>query len=82
MNGSIGVAGRSEPASESAQTPERVGVQAGSTASNAEQLHETVAVAAYYFAQARDFEAGHEMDDWLKAEAQVLASAEQLKRAA
>ncbi|MEQ1487343.1 MAG: DUF2934 domain-containing protein [Methylotenera sp.] len=30
-----------------------------------------VAVCAYYKAEARGFEPGHEMDDWLAAEAEV-----------
>lgn len=32
---------------------------------------EHIAVAAYYRAQARNFEPGYEMDDWLAAEAQL-----------
>jgi len=39
----------------------------------AEKLHDMVAVAAYYLAERRNFEAGHELEDWLTAEAQVWA---------
>ena len=35
-----------------------------------------VALAAYFIAEKRGFEPGHELDDWLAAEAQ-MASAEQ-----
>jgi len=34
-----------------------------------------VAVAAYYLAERRNFEPGHELEDWLAAEAEVLAEA-------
>jgi hypothetical protein len=33
-----------------------------------------VATLAYSFAEARDFAPGHELDDWLRAEAQLLAA--------
>jgi len=82
MNGSMKVPGKPEAVSRGAQTPGPAGLQTGATADNAEQLHEAIAVAAYYFAEARNFEPGRELDDWLKAEAQVLAPAEELKRAA
>lgn len=44
-----------------------------------EQLQQTIAVAAYYLAERRNFEPGHEMEDWLNAEAQVKAQVEGLK---
>ena len=38
------------------------------------QAHEhMIAVAAYYRAQRRDFEPGHELEDWLEAEAEMNA---------
>ena len=37
------------------------------------ELHQMIAVAAYYRAQARRFEPGHELDDWLNAESEILA---------
>lgn len=39
-------------------------------ASNAtsEDVSGMIATAAYYFAAERNFEAGHELDDWLRAE--------------
>lgn len=37
-------------------------------------LTPVIATAAYYLAAARNFEAGHEMEDWLTAEQQVLAT--------
>ena len=33
-----------------------------------------VALAAYFIAQKRGFEPGHELDDWLAAEAQIVAA--------
>jgi hypothetical protein len=33
--------------------------------------HEAIAKAAYFLAQARGFEPGHELDDWLLAEQQL-----------
>jgi hypothetical protein len=35
-----------------------------------------VALAAYFIAQKRGFEPGHELDDWLAAEAQIAAADE------
>jgi hypothetical protein len=36
-----------------------------------EQRHERIAVAAYHLAEGRNFEPGHETEDWLAAESQV-----------
>jgi hypothetical protein len=36
-----------------------------------EQRHELIAVAAYRLAEGRNFEPGHEAEDWMAAEAQV-----------
>jgi DUF2934 family protein len=36
-----------------------------------EQRRELVAVTAYYLAESRNFEPGHEDEDWLTAESQV-----------
>jgi len=36
-----------------------------------DQRHELIAVAAYHLAEGRNFEPGHEAEDWLAAEAQV-----------
>jgi hypothetical protein len=36
-----------------------------------EQRREHIAVAAYYLAEGRNFEPGHETEDWLAAELQV-----------
>lgn len=51
----------------------------GGNPMNPEQLQQAIAVAAYYLAERRNFEPGHEMEDWLNAEAQVLAEIEGLK---
>jgi hypothetical protein len=36
-----------------------------------EQRRELIATAAYYMAEKRNFEPGHETEDWLAAEAQI-----------
>ena len=36
-----------------------------------EQRQERIALVAYYFAERRGFELGHEMEDWLAAEWQI-----------
>lgn len=35
--------------------------------------NDEIALRAYYKAKARDYEPGHEMQDWLDAEAEVMA---------
>ena len=41
-----------------------------------EQLQHAIAVAAYYASERRNFQAGHELEDWLQAEAEVRAEVE------
>jgi len=53
-------ASSSEPISNGA--PERV----------PDEVQNMIEVAAYYIAQRRGFEPGHEIDDWLAAQAQVF----------
>lgn len=48
------------------------------SASHAAERRDMVATAAYFRAQKRGFEPGHEMEDWLAAEADV-AHAEQVR---
>jgi hypothetical protein len=36
-----------------------------------QQRRELIATAAYYLAEKRDFEPGHEAEDWMAAEAQI-----------
>jgi len=44
--------------------------------SQCEELSNMVAEAAYYKAEARGFEPGHEMDDWLDAERELTSDSE------
>lgn len=45
-----------------------------------EELQGSIAVDAYYAAaERRNFQPGHELEDWLDAEAEVLAEREKLK---
>lgn len=36
--------------------------------------HDMVATAAYFLAEKRGFEPGHELEDWLAAEAQIMSA--------
>jgi len=42
-------------------------------------VHLMIAVAAYYRAERRNFEPGHELEDWLDAEAEIRAQTQSLK---
>jgi hypothetical protein len=55
------------------------GPSVGALTISPEALHRLIAVAAYYRAERRGFEPGWELEDWLKAEAEVLAEAERMK---
>lgn len=44
------------------------------TADDTPDRHDRIARAAYRRAQARGFEPGHELDDWLEAEQEVAAA--------
>lgn len=46
-------------------------LQAGGGLATSEQRLRMIAEAAYYRAQARDFEPGQEIDDWLQAERDI-----------
>jgi hypothetical protein len=41
------------------------------TTPSEEQLRQMIATAAYYMAERRNFQPGHELDDWLAAERQI-----------
>lgn len=41
-------------------------------ARRAEERRDMIAIAAYFLAQKRGFEPGHELEDWLAAEAEVM----------
>jgi hypothetical protein len=38
-----------------------------------DQFREMIAVCAYYKAEKRGFKPGHEMDDWLEAEQEIIS---------
>jgi DUF2934 family protein len=42
---------------------------------SAEQHHDLIKVTAYYLSERRNFEPGHEQDDWLAAEILVMSRA-------
>jgi dihydroxyacetone kinase len=73
MDGLKRVDEKTEAACQSVKSESPATTQTAASASSAEELHGTIAVAAYYLAESRNFEVGHEMDDWLAAEAQVVA---------
>ena len=41
--------------------------------------HARIALAAYFIAEKRGFEPGHELDDWLAAEAELARAEQQLR---
>jgi hypothetical protein len=43
-----------------------------STPATVDAIHAAISEAAYFIAQRRGFQPGHEVDDWLEAEAQVM----------
>jgi hypothetical protein len=51
----------------------------GKTEGSGELLEQRIAVAAYYRSERRNFEPGHELEDWLDAEAELRAEMEGLK---
>lgn len=56
--------GQTEPTSQ----PQSTATPAG----HPDEITQMIAQCAYYIAERRGFEPGHEVDDWLAAEAQVL----------
>ena len=44
---------------------------ASRAALSADQRHAMIAIAAYYIAEQRGFAAGHELEDWLRAESEI-----------
>ncbi|MEO8008698.1 MAG: DUF2934 domain-containing protein [Betaproteobacteria bacterium] len=44
-----------------------------------DEFHQAVALLAYQRAESRNFESGHEMEDWLSAEAEFMAERKGLK---
>lgn len=56
---------------ESKSKPKKASGLANKTASKVEDRSCLVAECAYYKAEARGFEPGHELEDWLAAEAEV-----------
>lgn len=80
MNDSKTVVGKAEAVSKS-MTIDPTAAKARTSASlgSPEELRQTIEVLAYCRAERRNFEPGHEVEDWLVAEAQVLAEAEGLK---
>ena len=58
------------------ERPADVGSEAGNKVPDqpdSGQRNSLIAIAAYYLAERRGFEPGHEIEDWLEAEAQVEA---------
>ncbi len=45
----------------------------GKVPTSSEQMHQLISVAAYFRAERRNFEPGHELADWLDAEAEVMS---------
>ena len=54
-----------------APTPDTAAQAADGAAPGAGERHQRIAIAAYFLAEKRNFEGGHETEDWLAAEALV-----------
>jgi hypothetical protein len=65
----------SEPPAQAPQLEEPASLASAPTGADTdlttESRHEAIARAAYFLAEARGFEPGHELDDWLSAERQI-----------
>ena len=59
-------------ANKSVKTGVDAGARTGRNLTSQEDLHQAIAVIAYQLAESRNFELGHEMEDWLNAEGEVL----------
>jgi hypothetical protein len=79
MNDSRTVVENVKAVSKSVKTEAAVETRAGGKLTSPEESHQTIAVLAYQRAESRNFASGHEMEDWLNAEAEVLAEEEGLK---
>jgi hypothetical protein len=62
-----------------AKTEKETRARSGPNLTSPEELHQAIAVIAYQLSGSRNFEPGHEMEDWLNAESEVLAEREGLK---
>ena len=73
--GREGATPESDPPYDKAQS----GSSVGARAIDPEVLHRLIAVAAYYRAERRGFDPGGDLEDWLNAEAEILAEVENMK---
>lgn len=48
----------------------------GANLTNPQELHQAIALLAYQRSASRDFAPGHELEDWLAAESEILAERE------
>ena len=79
MNDSQTGVGKMAAVSKTSKTEAAAEAGTGGTLRSPAELHQTISVVAYYLAERRSFEPGHEMEDWLNAEAQVLAETQGLR---
>jgi hypothetical protein len=79
MSDSRTVVGNVKAVSKSVNTEAEAKARTGGNLRSPEELHQAIAVIAYQLAESRNFEPGHEMEDWLTAEGEVLVEKEGLK---
>ena len=79
MKDSRTVVENAKAVSKSVKTEVVAKARTGGNLTSPEELHQAIAVIAYQRAESRNFEPGHEMEDWLNAEGEVLAESEGLK---
>jgi hypothetical protein len=70
------ISASTSPQLKPAEAPKATSVRKGNSgaALSDEELHQLIAQAAYRLAQQRSFSPGHELEDWLAAEAEVRRS--------
>jgi hypothetical protein len=73
MTSSQTVVGKAKAVSNVVKTEAASKASASTNLRGPEELHQAIAAVAYHRAESRNFEPGHEVEDWLYAEAEVLA---------
>jgi len=69
----------SKVVSKNAKAGAGTGARGGTNSASPAETRRAIAVLAYRYAERRNFEPGHELDDWLEAENEVLAEREGFK---
>jgi hypothetical protein len=79
LNASRTIVETVKSASKNVETEAEAKARTGGNLRSPEELHQAIAVLAYQRAESRNFEPGHEMEDRLTAEGEVLVEKKGLK---